>query len=450
MAGRAKNRISPARRTAFDLLRRVDAERAYASVLLASIPDGQLSKEDRALAHEIVLGVLRWQKQLDYFIERYSQRPPARLDQPVLISLRIGLYQIRNLTRIPHSAAVNESVELVKQARIRSAAAFVNAVLRKAAARASDSAGDEITEPGEKRAVVLSHPEWLLDRWSDQLGEAEADLLALANNGPAPPAFRVNTLRATEERALESLARQGVSVAPSSLIPGAFTAAGGVELGATTAARDGLIYIQDPASQLVSLLVDPKPGETVIDLCAAPGSKTSHLAALAGDRARIIACDLRRSRISVLVATCSRLGVHSVEPLVIDAAGDLPLSPAVRVDRILIDAPCTGTGTLRQNPEIKWRLGPGDSRRLAEVQLSLLTNGSKVLKEGGRLVYSTCSIEPEENEEVIRRFLDGHSSFRIVRPDLASELMTTDNFVRTYPHRHAMDGFFAAVMEKRG
>ncbi|MEK6303896.1 MAG: 16S rRNA (cytosine(967)-C(5))-methyltransferase RsmB [Acidobacteriota bacterium] len=441
-----KPSISPARRAAFDILRRVETEGAYASVLIASLPDTSLSREDRALAHEITLGVLRWRGLLDSLIERYAARPVSGLDVQVVIALRIGLYQLRYLARVPDSAAVNESVNLVKESGVRSAAGFVNAVLRKAARNPGDEAGADINDASARAAVELSHPEWMLSRWRAMLGETEASALALANNRTPASAFRVNTLRITVDEALAQLAEQCVTARPSEFVPGAFI----VEQGAAAVARaaeQGLIYVQDEASQLVSLLLDPRPAERVLDLCAAPGSKSTHIAALSQDEAWIVACDAHAHRLAVLVTACRRLGVHSIDAVALDATRDLPFaSNSPKFDRVLIDAPCSGTGTLRRNPEIKWRLEPEDIAQLAGVQLKLLRAGAAMVKTGGRLVYSTCSLEREENEEVISRFLERDTRFSVTEPNVV-EMITPEGFVRTFPHRHGMDGFFAAVLE---
>jgi 16S rRNA (cytosine967-C5)-methyltransferase len=441
--------VSPARRAAFDILRRVEAEGAYASALVSALPQSSLSREDRALAQEIALGVLRWQRSLDYFIERYSRRPVKRLDLSVLISLRMGLYQLRHLTRIPPSAAVNESVNLVKIARAASAAGMVNAVLRNAARHIEEAPGAAIDDAAERASVEVSHPRWMLERWATWMGETESLALALANNEPPLGTFRVNTLRATVDEALARLLDEGLTARPSEYVPGAFVVESGPASATTQAVERGLIYLQDEASQLVSLLLEPRNDERILDLCAAPGSKSSHLAALTEEKAWIVACDIHPHRLATLAATCHRLGIGSVDAVALDATSEMPvLESAQKFDRVLIDAPCSGTGTLRRNPEIKWRLAPDDIQRLSDVQSSLLERGASMLASGGRLVYSTCSIEREENEGVIRRFIEGGAPFRLLEPKAHTNLITGDGFVRTFPHKHGTDGFFAAVLEK--
>ena len=442
------SRPSPARRVAFDILRRVETESAYASVLLASLPPDALSREDLALAHEIVLGVLRWQGTLDFFIQRYSNRSIARMDSSVVIALRMGIYQLRYLERVPAAAAVNESVALVRRARIASAAGFANAVLRKVASKPNEPAGVGIDDSLLRLAAEVSHPVWLLARWASQFGDHEAELLASANNTPPRTAFRINTRATSTENILTRLEAEGIEVRSSIIAPGAFVVERGRIGRRSTLVSDGSIYLQDEASQAVSFLLDPKPGDRILDLCAAPGSKTSHLALLASDRAWIAACDLRPARLATVIATCRRMGITSVSPVAANADGLLPFDNNTRFDLILVDAPCSGTGTLRQNPEIKWRLSESDIERLSVLQLRLLRQSSALLRTGGRLVYSTCSLERDENEAVVTEFLKHETAFLLNPTIVPATFRTAEGFLRTFPHRHGTDGFFAAVIER--
>jgi 16S rRNA (cytosine967-C5)-methyltransferase len=442
--------VSPARRTAIDILQRVEAGGAFASILISAIPESSLNRPDRALVQELVLGVLRWRKTLDYFIERYGERPVEGLDLPVLMALRLGIYQLRYLSRIPASAAVNESVNLVRRARLAGAAGLVNAVLRRAARSLADAPGADITNPLERLAVEVSHPPWMLERWSNAFGSVEAASLALANNQAPRVAFRINTLLSESGPVMAELQERGVSSRPSVIAPGAFVAEQGAALGSTDAARQGRIYIQDEASQIVSLALKVERGHRVLDLCAAPGSKASHIAALAAGNAMIVACDLHVHRLATLGSICKKLGAGCIYAVALDGTRDLPfLAPVAKFDRVLVDAPCTGTGTLRENPEIKWRLRPDDVNRIARTQFELLQQGAQAVESGARLVYSTCSMEAEENEGVVVRFLEGGAPFDIVKPEAREDLLTADGFIRTFPHRHGCDGFFAAVLERR-
>ncbi|MGE5644281.1 MAG: transcription antitermination factor NusB [Acidobacteriota bacterium] len=374
--------ISAARVAAFEVLLLVERG-GYASDLL--LRRTELDSRDAGLASEIVMGSLRFQGQLDFLIARFSGREAARLDAEVRIALRMAIYQLRYLSRVPAHAAVGESVELVKRARKRSAAPFVNAVLRKANK-------DDVAWPD--RATALSTPEWMLARWERQYGAETAEKIARANL--APPETYVRAAGAAGE-GLEATE-----------IPGCYRVVSGDAFG---------MRIQDIGSQSIIPLLDLQPGQTFLDLCAAPGNKTAQ-ALEAGIRA--VACDIHLSRLEHM----RRLGC----PLVA-LDGTQPLPFAARFDRILVDAPCSGTGTLARNPEIKWRLEPADLPDLHRRQVSLLRNALASLAHGGRLVYSTCSLEREENEAVVEE-----SGARVER------------LWRRTPGLDHGDGFFAAVL----
>ena len=425
--------VSPARRAAFDILRRV-ADGAFSSVALAA-QEPKLKPADRALAHELVLGVLRWQLWLDKIVEHFSKRKVESLDLPVRIALRLALYQLRFLTRIPASAAVNESVNLVRIAKVSSAAAFVNAVLRRAIREAEYDPASDVDDPIEKLAIETSHPAWLIDRWITSFGFAEAESFARANNEIPPTAFRVVHTRANEEDVLQQLTTAGGSVKPSTMADHAFRISGAPAL-LRDLSTNGQIYLQDEASQLVPQLLDARPGERVLDLCAAPGGKTTLLADRANDAALIIAADRSATRLSTITTTAALHHLNNIRPVQSDAGDNLPFAPE-SFDRILVDAPCSGTGTLRRNPEIRWRLTPDDIPSLAGAQKQFLENAAGVLKPDGRLVYSTCSVELEENEQVVEHFLSTHPHFTIRRT------------LRTWPHHEGTDGFFMCLFERK-
>jgi 16S rRNA (cytosine967-C5)-methyltransferase len=446
-SGRA---VSHARRAAFEALRRVEEEGAFAAPLLAGLPEG-LSAEDRSLCYELTLGVLRRQLWLDRALGHFAGRAAEKLDAPVRRALRLGLYQLRFLSRVPARAAVNESVNLVHAARLRSAAPFVNAVLRRAAREPEYDPASEIEDPLERVSVETSHPAWLVARWAEAFGREEAEAFARSNNDSAPAAFRVNTLAADGDALIDELREAGLSLAPSRVAPGAWRVEGGAGAGSILRrlAAVGRIYLQDEASQLVAHVVGAREGERVLDACAAPGSKTTHAAALAADRALFLAGDLYEHRLRTVEEACARLGVKSVRVVALDAERALPFAGGA-FDRVLVDAPCTGTGTLRHNPEIRWRLAPEDIRELAGVQSRILREAARVVRLGGRLVYSTCSVEREENEEVIARFLEGHADFRRTAAEPAPpRLLLPSGAARTWPHRDDVDGFFVAALERK-
>jgi 16S rRNA (cytosine967-C5)-methyltransferase len=447
--GEAGRAVSRARRVAFEVLRRVEDEGAFAAPLLAGLPE-ELSSEDRSLCYELTLGVLRRQLWLDRALGHFAGRTADKLDAPVRRALRLGLYQIRFLTRVPARAAVNESVNLVHAARLRSAAPFVNAVLRRAAREPEYDPASEIKDPLERVSVETSHPAWLVARWSEAFGREEAEAFARANNDSAPAAFRVNTLSPNSDALVNELRDAGLSLGPSRVAPGAWRVEGSTGAGALLRrlAAEGKVYLQDEASQLVAHVLGAREGERVLDACAAPGSKTTHAAALARDRALFVAGDLYEHRLRTVVETCARLGVRSVHAVALDAEHALPFADRA-FDRVLVDAPCTGTGTLRHNPEIRWRLAPENIRELAAVQSRILHEAARVVRPGGRLVYSTCSVEREENEEVITRFLDAHEDFKQLTAEPAPpEILLPSGAARTWPHRDDVDGFFVAALLK--
>lgn len=440
------NSVSPSRLTAFEILRRV-GEGAYASVLLASRADA-LSPPDRALCHELVMGVLRRQLWLDRLIEHYANRKVTGLDESVRIILRIGLYQLRFLSRVPASAAVNESVNLVHFARLRSAVSFVNAVLRRATRQPEVDPTGNIPEPLERLSVATSHPLWLIQRWTEALGVSQAESLAYANNEPAPVAFRVVNSRAQAADVCDGLRAAGAQLTRSEITPGAWRISGGGSLLAEFTAA-GKVYVQDEASQLVALQLNGEPGQRVLDLCAAPGSKTTHIADISLDSAVIVAGDLHEHRLRTLVSSAQTQGLTSVHCLALDGLQALPLLEG-SFDRVLVDAPCSGTGTLRRNPEIRWRISPGDIKDLVERQKQLLLNAARVVRPGGRLIYSTCSVEPDENEDVVQTFLENNETFRPVELTLNRVLQTSLGQARTWPHRDGTDGFFISAFVRKG
>ncbi len=393
------------------------------------------------------MGVLRRQLWLDRLIEFYANRKVSEMDVDVRLVLRLGLYQLRFLSRIPASAAVNESVNLVYFARLRSAGGLVNAVLRRAAREPDVDPVLTITDPTEKLAVSTSHPTWLIQRWIQAFGREEAEAFAHANNEPAPVAFRVVTNRAQELEVCEQLRRAGATLVPSRIARGAWrvTGAGGPlsDLVAT-----GKAYLQDEASQLVAAALDVQPGERVLDLCAAPGSKTSQIADSTLDSASIVACDVHRHRLRTVLQTAQLHGLTSIHCAVLDGLKSLPFKDKT-FDRVLVDAPCSGTGTFRRNPEIRWRISPADIEDLSRRQIQLLLSASHAVKPGGRLVYSTCSVEAEENEEVAQTFLENSEGFSSADLSLDKSLMTGTGGARTWPHRDGTDGFFIRAFRRK-
>ncbi len=453
--------ISSARRIAFEVLRRVEAEGAYASDVLHAELSGSVKPEDAALATELTLGVLRRRALLDFLLERQLKKPVARLDLAVATALRMGLYQLRFLERIPARAAVNESVELVKRARKASAAPLVNAVLRRLAPDAKTPA-DKFLPNGlasaERLAVLHSHPAWMVERWLARAGERQTVSLLEANNRTPRLSCALHDLARSEE-ILGSLQRTGLHAEPGRLLKAAFAVSGGSPT-RTAAFRAGDISVQDEASQAIPLLLDVQRGDRVLDLCAAPGGKTPPLARAAGKQGLVIAADRHAHRLRAMREQFTRLGLEGAHLVELDATKPLPLR--TQFNRILVDAPCSGTGTLARHPEIRWRLQPEQLREFHNLQTSLLEAALERLAPGGRLVYSTCSLEPEENETVVSEVLDRNQSIlrvsktaaaRSIAPHLVPGVDAPDLFddsaqFRTTPGTYQTDGFFAALLEK--
>jgi 16S rRNA (cytosine967-C5)-methyltransferase len=437
-----KNSVSAARWSAFEILQKVE-DGGFSSTLLP-MAEAKLEPLDRSLCHELVLGVLRWQLTLDRIIEHYSNRKVESLDRVVLLSLRLGLYQLRFLTRIPASAAVDESVKLVQALRLSSAKAFVNAVLRRATREPDYDPAANVHDPIERIAVATSHPGWLIQRWIRAFGLEEAEAFARANNQTPPISFRV--VRAKQSDVLERLNSAGVSVESSRIARDAWRAlSGSREL--RELAENGEIYLQDEASQLVAELVEAAAGECVLDLCSAPGGKST-LIADRETRVLVVACDVSGRRLKTVTWSIAVHQLTNVFPVQLDASKPLPFQ-LNSFDRVLVDAPCSGTGTLRHNPEIRWRISADDVKRLAGQQAEFLNNAARVVKPGGRLIYSTCSVEKEENEEVVGQFLNTRRDFGQIKVEGLARFSTESSALRTWPHRDGTDGFFVAVFERR-
>ena len=445
--------VSPARAAAFDILLRVEHESSYASELLHSTAHERLSTPDHALATELVMGVLRWRSRLDADIATASLQPLSKLDLEILIALRLALYQFQWLDRVPQRAALHESVELVKRARKRSAAPFVNAVLRKLSAlpRGGDDAQDEASSP-EALARAYAHPLWLVERWIREYSLSAAHQICQHNQSVPTTAIR---LRATA--AEQQLHQEGITLRPGSLLASARRVEAG-DITKTQAFRNGDAVIQDEASQLVAALIGH--GSQILDCCAAPGGKTLAIADQ-NPTAAITAVELHPHRARLLQKLLHAHPSESARIQIVTAdAQHLPVSE--RFDRVLADVPCSGTGTLARNPEIKWRLTLDDLAELHQRQLAILRSALAQVAPGGRLIYSTCSLEKEENESVVEQALSESKSYRVfdcrselAQLQLAAELtwpdpasLTRGSCLRTIPGVHPCDGFFAAIVER--
>jgi 16S rRNA (cytosine967-C5)-methyltransferase len=426
--------IAPARRVAFDALRQVEGGRISLGEAVAeayrSLPD----ERDRALLLEMVSGSERMRAALDYQIASRSKRPLAKFDDAVLTVLRMSAFQLLYLSRLPASAIINDAVDLTKRSGKTSATGLVNAVLR-ALSRDRDS----LTWPprsnlAEYLATYYSHPKWLVTRWLDRYGAADTERWLDFNNHAAGLCLIPNRLLASREALVEELASDGVVTEPTLTAPHGLRVISGHPI-ATRAFREGRCLVQDEASQLISGIAAVSPGDRVLDLCASPGGKTMALAADVGKAGLVVACDLRAHRLRVLVATLARCRATRVPIVRVPADGPLPFLDR-SFDALLIDAPCSGLGTVRRDPDIRWRRTPDDLPRFAVTQRDLLTRASRLIRNGGSITYSTCSSEPEENEEVIAAFLAAHPDFQQRR------------LHQTLPFRDNLEAFFAVVLTR--
>ncbi len=448
--------VSPARAAAFEILLRVDREDSYASELLHSAQLTKLSSRDHGLVTELVMGVLRWQSLLDERLAATSAQKIERLDDEVLAALRLGVYQLQFLTRVPARAAIFESVELVKAARKRSAASFVNAVLRKIVAASAEDAFMQIGNAPDATTVAqtAAHPAWLVMRWVAQYGLEVARQICTYDQGVPDTSIHIDI---DDDQSEAELVAAGVQLAPGRLLSSARRVLSG-DVTATPAYREGRVSIQDEASQLVALLAGhfAPEGEVILDCCAAPGSKTA-LLARRNPRAKVFATELHAHRARLLH------DLHRLPNVYVVAADARHLPFFSTFDRILADVPCSGTGTLARNPEIKWRLKSEDLLDLQTRQTAILKSALGQLATGGRLVYSTCSLEREENEAVVEAVLDDMSEFKIVDCKGALEQLRQSGelsagldiatrfagpYLRTIPGVHPWDGFFAAIIER--
>jgi 16S rRNA (cytosine967-C5)-methyltransferase len=444
--------VSPARATAFSILLSVERQDSYAAELLHSGRCAELSEVDQGLTTELVMGVLRWQSMLDQAISSVSSQNLTRLDTEVLIALRLGAYQLGWLDRIPARAAIHESVELVKQARKRSAASFANAVLRKLAVQPHpfESQAEPLMSPQTPDAIATTsaHPLWLVERWVVKFGVDVTAAICSFDQKIPTTAIRLRSKSVEEE-----LRQDGIDLEPGAFLTGARRVTRG-DVTKTRAYSEGRIAIQDEASQLVAALIGT--GLRILDCCAAPGGKTWSIA----DRnpeAKIVAVDLHARRADLLR---KRVQAAHVEVIASDIRN---LQVQTLFDRVLVDAPCSGTGTIARNPEIKWRLKPEDLVDLHSRQLAILQSAAMHVAPGGKIVYSTCSLEAEENESVIEEALSTNPTLKVLairsefdqlrdagelRHTFPEETLQHGPFLRTVPGLQPCDGFFAAILQK--
>ncbi|HEV8440093.1 MAG TPA: 16S rRNA (cytosine(967)-C(5))-methyltransferase RsmB [Methylomirabilota bacterium] len=440
--------VSQARYEALRVLVRVEQDKAFADLTLDhALEEARLDPRDVSLCTEIVYGTLRWRRHLDWRLAPHLKRPLAKLDPWVRTLLRLTAYQIFFLDRVPAWAAVDEAVSLARlKSRNPGPAEFVNAVLRSLTRAAEPPPLPAL--PVEALATRLAYPDWMAARWVARYGMDEAEELMSAMNERPPVTIRANLLRGSREELARRLRDEELAeTRPTTLAPEGLRVERGL-VARWAAFAEGRCTIQDEASMLIARLVDPAPGELVADTCAAPGTKSTHLAELMQNRGKIVAMDSHAGRLKLLGKAAARLGATIIEA---HAGGVSALAPrhANRCDRVLVDAPCSNLGVLRRNPDVKWRRSAGELTRLQEKQRGILAAASSLARPGGRLVYATCSLEPEENEEVVLPFLARRPDWRIESPGDFPVAPDASGFIRCLPHRHGTDGFTAVRLRRR-
>ena len=445
---------APARRAALQALVAIDADRADLPSALATSRSSLTDDRDRALTATIVTGTLRWQRTLDHLVEHFAKRPLTKIDPQILAVLRLSLFQLLHLDRVPAAAIVDDAVSLTRAARKSSASGFVNAVLRSMLRQQHRlPLPTRPADPDDRPAalaylgITFSHPEWLVSRWLDRYGFDRVEAWVQFNNDAAPLTIRVNTLKVTREQLQGVLAHHDVETSLTRYAPDGLMVTTGNPL---RTEEDELFFVQDEASQLVPLAMDAQPDERILDLCASPGGKTVAMSAAMHDSGTLIASDVRTARIRLLRDTVARSGARHAHIVHIPLQGPLPFNA---FDRVLVDAPCSGLGTIRRDPDIRWRRAESDLPRLAEQQVDLLMRAANVVRPGGRLVYATCSSEPEENDDVVSTFLERAPFERVdlrgQSPESLQPLLDDRGTLRTLPFAHGLEAFFATAMVRR-
>lgn len=431
------------------LLERLDKTDAYADILLTQELRGtQLSGQDKAFVQELFYGVVRWRGRLDWMIEQFFKGSFAKSPGFIKYILQVSFYQLAFMERIPPYAVINEAVKIAKKRGGAYWGAKINAILRNFTRSKSGIAWpNEKKSPAKNLAVRYSHPLWLVERWISQVGFEETEALCIADNQIPEISIRVNRLKTTREKLLQVLADVGIDAVPSDVDEHFFNVKHLPDLENFQPFRNGFFTIQDKSAGLPCRLLHPKPGEIIIDLCAAPGGKSTYLAELAEESATVVAVDRNFSRLNLVRQNVNRLRLNSVKLAQADGLNFACKS----ADKVLVDAPCSGLGVLAKRVDLRWKRTVEQINEMTEIQLDLLQNAALFVKTGGVIIYCTCTIEPDENERIIEKFLEMNTHFFVENASafVSNEVTQSDGFVRTFPHRHGMDGSFAARLVKK-
>ena len=447
------------RQLAFNALQKIEHNQTYTDIALDRVlQDPKISAQDRNLVCQLVYGVVRHKRSLNFLIDNLGKKKAQQQPIKLRIILYLGLYQLGYLTQIPDSAAVNTSVELAKANGLAKLAGVVNGLLRNYLRQISPTASSPTEafklpkDPIKRLGITHSFPDWIVQIWLQQLSFAEAEQLLTWFNQTPTIDLRVNILRASIEQVESALQAAGISVSRIPFLPQALRLDVGVgAIAQLPGYREGWWSVQDSSAQLVTYLLDPQPGETIIDACAAPGGKTTHIAEIMSDRGLIYACDRSEKRLQKVKQNAARLQLKSIKIQAGDSRDLADLPPGC--DRVLLDAPCSGLGTLHKRPDIRWQQTPEKIAELSFLQQELLTKAASWVKPQGILVYATCTINPQENEKIVESFLDSHPNWSI---SMITEELLVNNFqhphgwIKVYPHRYNMDGFFMVRLQKIG
>lgn len=436
-----------ARQIALEVICAVIDGGAYANIALnKTLRTKKTDDRDRRFITELVYGTIKAKGTLDWLLSQLSARPLAKIDKVILNILRMGLYQIFYLDKVPASAACNESTELAKAASHAGAAKFVNGILR-SAVRGREAGTLLFPDKSLNLALTKLHPLWLVKHWLKQFGEEETEKLLDYNNLPPVLSLRTNTLKTTRSNLLEVLQSAGFEAVPSKWCEEGIICTRTAGLNALMEKAPDAFYMQDESSMLVAHAVCPQPGMTVLDLCAAPGGKTTHLAQLMKNKGRIYACDIHPHKMELIKENAVRLGIDIIEPMLMDASAFKP-EWADAADCVLVDAPCSGFGVLRRRAEARWRKNKKDLKVFPPLQKAILQNAARYVKPGGRLVYSTCTLEQAENNLLVSEFLNANTEFEYAgfRHPLTGE---TINELQLLPQRDNVDGFYICVMRRK-
>ncbi len=452
------SKLDTARNLALSVLNKQAHKSIVINIYLEDIfrRNPHLDHRDRAFIVQLVQGVLRWRCRLDWIIEQAADFPLKKITLPVLNILRLALYQIFFLDRVPESAAVNEAVSQAKKEGVGYVVSFVNGILRNICRAKKDiNFPDPDANPGLFLSVFYSYPEWLVNKWLMEWGREFAEALLSAGNQVPGLTIRTNRLKLGRSALIKHLAEEGIVGTPTSYSPNGIHLEGFKgRIDESTSFRQGLFQVQDQAAQITSHILDPQPGQTIIDVCAGLGGKSTHLAELMEDKGQVVGLDINHRRLLSLVENTKRLSINNVRPVAANASGSLSSLFRVKFDGVVIDAPCSGLGVLSRHPDGKWNKKEEDIQRLTSIQKGILKEAVSILKPGGKMLYITCTISKEENEDMVQRCLAAHKKLDLLDirehvPAWASDLIDEHGFFRTFPNEHDMDGFFAALFIKR-